>query len=137
MLLDRADRDIYNAKLLLSPEGNPTNDELLDDMAAYHVQQAIEKALKYALVTFGEVDETSKEYRTHSIPALIDLVSECSNIEISDQLKLAANDITSWEAHSRYDDSPVSAREEISEAVDLYEELKAQILEAEKRSQDT
>lgn len=64
MLLDRADRDIYNAKLLISPSGNPSGDELLDDMAAYHVQQGIEKALKYTLNTICGLDEDkySQEY---------------------------------------------------------------------------
>lgn len=44
MLIDRADRDIYNAKWLISSTGNPSNDELLNDMAACHVQQGIEKS---------------------------------------------------------------------------------------------
>ena len=46
-LLKRARTDIQIAKTLLSPEGNPTGDEMIADQAAYHVQQGIEKALKY------------------------------------------------------------------------------------------
>lgn len=38
-LLARAQADIDIAKLLLSPEGNPSNDEMITDQAAYHVQQ--------------------------------------------------------------------------------------------------
>ena len=46
-LLKRARSDIQIAKTLMSPAGNPTNDEMITDQAAYHIQQGIEKALKY------------------------------------------------------------------------------------------
>lgn len=128
MLLDRADRDIYNAKWLISPSGNPSNDELLNDMAAYHVQQDIEKALKYTLKTICGLDETYKGYRTHDIMALINIVMDHSNLVISERLMDAAIDITSWEARSRYNDSPLSVRQEIIDAIEMYEELKQQIL---------
>ncbi|MCD8379588.1 MAG: HEPN domain-containing protein [Lachnospiraceae bacterium] len=128
MLLDRADRDIYNAKWLISPSGNPSNDELLDDMAAYHVQQGIEKALKHALKTICCLDETYKGYRTHDIMALINIVQDHSDMKIPERLINAAIDITSWEARSRYNDSPLSVRKEISEAIDMYDELKQLIL---------
>ena len=52
-LLNRAESDIYIANYLLSPIGNPMNDELLTAQAAYHVQQAIEKALKYKKIATG------------------------------------------------------------------------------------
>lgn len=45
-LLVRAEADIKIAKLLISPIGNPTNDEMVTDQAAYHTQQAIEKAIE-------------------------------------------------------------------------------------------
>ncbi len=133
MLLDRADRDIYNARLLISPAGNPNNDELINDIAAYHVQQGIEKALKYALFNIGGLDETSRSYRTHSIPTLIDLVQENCGFTVSERLLLASNDITSWEANSRYGDDPVAMRDEIQEAIEMYEELKQLILEKQRQ----
>ncbi|MCD7716134.1 MAG: HEPN domain-containing protein [Lachnospiraceae bacterium] len=132
MLIDRADRDIYNAKWLISSDGNPSNDELLNDMAAYHVQQGIEKALKHALHTVCGLDETYKGYRTHDIMTLINIVMDHSDLSVSERLMDAANDITGWEAHSRYDDSPVSVRKDIADAIDMYEELTRQILEKEK-----
>ena len=52
-LLGRAEADISIARLLLSPSGNPTNDEMITDQAAYHVQQGIEKALKYQTEMMG------------------------------------------------------------------------------------
>ncbi|MCD8150762.1 MAG: hypothetical protein LUE92_14620 [Clostridiales bacterium] len=35
----------------------------------------------------------------------------------------AAIDITSWEAQSRYNDSSLSVRQEISEAIEMYEDF--------------
>ncbi len=134
MLLDRADRDVYNARLLISPTGNPDNDELIDDIAAYHVQQGIEKALKYALFSIGGLDETSRTYRTHSIPTLIDLVQENCGFTVPERLILASNDITGWEANSRYGEDPVAMRDEIMEAIEMYEELKQLILEKQKQT---
>ncbi|MCD8067666.1 MAG: HEPN domain-containing protein [Lachnospiraceae bacterium] len=128
MLIDRADRDIYNAKWLISSTGNPTNDELLNDMAAYHVQQGIEKALKHVLRTICGLDETYRGYRTHDIMTLINIVTDHSDFPIAERLMDAANDITGWEARSRYDDSPISVRNDIVEAIEMYEELKQQIL---------
>lgn len=133
MLIDRADRDIYNAKWLISSAGNPSNDELLNDMAAYHVQQSIEKVLKYALHSICGLDETYRGYRTHDIMTLINIVSDHSDFSVPERLINAANDITGWEAHSRYDDSPVSVRDDIAEAISMYEELKEQILHTEEQ----
>lgn len=52
-LLNRADADARIAKLLISPEGNPEGDGMLFDQAAYHAEQAIEKALKYQSEMMG------------------------------------------------------------------------------------
>ena len=46
-LLKRANVDIQIAKMLMSPLGNPSNDEMITHQAAYHIQQGMEKALKY------------------------------------------------------------------------------------------
>ena len=45
--MKRARIDIQIAKTLMTPAENPTNDEMVTDQAAYHIQQGIEKALKY------------------------------------------------------------------------------------------
>lgn len=37
MLLERANADIILAQYAILPEGNPSNDEYMIDMAAYHV----------------------------------------------------------------------------------------------------
>lgn len=51
MKLERADADIQLAEKLLSSQWNPSNDELMYDMAAYHAQQGIEKLLKFSFAT--------------------------------------------------------------------------------------
>lgn len=60
MLLERANADILLAQYAISPEGNPTNDEYMIDMTAFHVQQTIEKTLKYVLQTKAGIDEETK-----------------------------------------------------------------------------
>ena len=60
MNLNRIKADILTAKNNLSPVGNPTNDEYLYDISAYHAQQAVEKILKYILHDIYGVDDTQK-----------------------------------------------------------------------------
>lgn len=133
-LLGRADADISIAKLLLSPSGNPDNDEMITDQAAYHVQQGIEKALKYQTEMMGI------EYKkTHNLIGLIvDL--EKNGFMVADELKSKAFIISDWEASSRYKDDFTVVKSDIENAVSIYENLKTQILdrleEATKESTD-
>lgn len=62
MKLERADADIQLAEKLLSSQWNPSNDELMYDMAAYHAQQGIEKLLKYILHDIYGMDEGSRKF---------------------------------------------------------------------------
>ena len=122
-LLRRSESDAEIAKLLLSDQGNPTNDEMIVDQAAYHAQQAIEKALKYQL------EMTGKEYKkTHN---LVSLISDLENegFPIDDALKSMAFIITGWESGSRYNDDFSAVKTDIEAAINLYEELKHSILE--------
>ncbi len=121
-LLARAQADIDIAKLLLSPKGNPGNDEMITDQAAYHVQQGLEKAMKYQTEMLGA------EYRkTHNLVGLIaDL--EKNGFAVSDKLKEKAFIISDWEASSRYKDDFCAMKKDIEEAIVLYEELRDKIL---------
>ena len=121
-LLSRSESDIAIAKLLLSPEGNPTNDELITDQAAYHVQQAIEKALKYKTEMMGI------EYRkTHNLVGLISDLEQ-NGYTIDSNLKSKAAEISGWEAASRYNDDFAAVKSEIESAIEIYENLKEKIL---------
>ena len=60
--------DIATVKYLLSVEGNPNNNEAMYNIASYHAQQAVEKALKFYLrEIFGE-DENDRAYNKKRTP---------------------------------------------------------------------
>ncbi len=121
-LLNRAEADIAIARLLLSPAGNPTNDEMITDQAAYHVQQAIEKALKYQTEMMGIPYK-----KTHNLIGLI-VELERNGFKVSDKLKNKAYIISDWEASSRYNDDFFAVVADIQDAMDLYKDLKQTIL---------
>ena len=121
-LLKRARSDIQIAKTLMSPAGNPTNDEMITDQAAYHIQQGIEKALKY------QTEISGVPYK--KIHNLIGLITDVENtgFAVSTDLKAMAFQISDWEASSRYNDDFTVLREDMEKAINLYEELETQIL---------
>lgn len=121
-LLARARADVEISKILLTDEGNPTHDEMITDQAAYHVQQAIEKALKYQTEMLGI------EYKkVHNIAGLISPL-EAAGFPVSDELKAKAFVISDWEASSRYNDDFSAVKADIEDAIQLYEELETEIL---------
>ena len=101
--------DIWFAKKGLSPFQNPTNDEAKFNISAYHAQQATEKCIKIILQNFYNVDTTTKKYRQHHIPRLLQYLEECAEkekkpipIKIPKVIKDMGNEITSWEENMRY-----------------------------------
>lgn len=127
MLLNRADADIKLAEFAISPEGNPTNDENMIDLAAFHVQQAIEKTLKYILQTEAGMAEGQRGYKTHDLVSLITMVETKTEFVVPDDLKIIASDVSNWEASSRYGGSYSGTLNEIRYAIGLYKELKEKI----------
>ena len=121
-LLKRARSDIQIAKTLMTPAGNPTNDEMITDQAAYHIQQGIEKALKYQTEISGIPYKKS-----HNLIGRISDV-EKTGFVVSNDLKAMAFQISDWEASSRYNDDFTVLREDMEKAINLYEELEEQIL---------
>ena len=119
---EKALRDLAVAKNYNSAKGNPDNDEGLYDIAAYHVQQAFEKELKHILYDIYDADETERKFKTHMIPALISQVEEY-DVTIPDDVKSIAYDITEWEANTRYPEGRTSDREEIKDAIRIYEDF--------------
>ena len=122
-LLKRARTDIQIAKTLMTSDFNPTNDVMITDQAAYHIQQGLEKALKYQTEISG-----SDYKKIHNLIGLIYDV-EKTGLEVSDELKAMAYQITDWEASSRYNDDFSVNQEDLLKAIRLYEELEKQILE--------
>ncbi len=134
LLLRRADADIQMAQYAISPEWNPSNDECMVDMAAFHVQQAIEKALKYLLQTEAGVDEETKGYKTLDITFLIKWTEEVTAFTVPEKLKIMADTITEWESASQYGGSYASMVADIKKAITLYHELREKIVEYEAAS---
>lgn len=121
-LLNRAESDIRIARLLLTPQGNPTNDEMITDQAAYHTQQGIEKALKYQSEMLG-----ISYKKTHNLAGLI-MDLEKNGFIVPEELKYRSTFISDWEASSRYNDDFNVVKAEIEKAIQLYEELRSAIL---------
>ena len=122
-LLKRARTDIEIAKILMSPAGNPTNDEMITDQAAYHIQQGIEEALKY------QTEISGLPYKKiHNLTGLI-IDVENAGFAVSNELKAMAFQISDWEASSRYNDDFTVVKGDLEKAIRLYEELEKRILE--------
>ena len=120
MNIQRIKADISTARNNLSPEGNPTNDEYLYDVAAYHAQQAVEKILKYILHDQYGVDDTTKQFKTHNISTLLIMVNAHDADFITNHKKLVdlSDEITNWEAATRYGEDLVAAKETIIDVLD-------------------
>ena len=103
-LLQRAEKDFFTAELLFANRGE---DELLIDNIAYHIQQGIEKCLKFRIQLAGE------DYpNTHSIKHLINILDN-NDIEVPDWITDNHYILTSYATQTRYSTSVVSTLREI------------------------
>ena len=76
----------------------PYNDEMILNIAAYHLQQAVEKVLKGALECVGVTVPN-----THKITKLIDMVYDNgANLTITDWLDDHSEMLSEWEVETRY-----------------------------------
>lgn len=129
MNINRIKTDITLAECGINPAINITNDEYLYDASAYHIQQAIEKSLKYILHNIYGEDDTTKKFKTHNISSLIIMLNSYDSDFINNHPDIVniADEITKWEASSRYGESIVSTRNDIMEAIkyakNLYDEI--------------
>jgi HEPN domain-containing protein len=72
------------------------DEDMLDDVVGFHAQQAIEKALKVALV-LADVDFP----RSHDLRELADIAVD-NGVEVPDSIQ-KARWLTPWAAQLRYD----------------------------------
>ena len=73
----------------------------MKNMASYHVQQAIEKILKYCIYN-NQRHDTVKELYTHDLDRLIRDYCKKYEILVPEKIVKNANEYTRWEAESRY-----------------------------------
>ncbi|MBR4747583.1 MAG: HEPN domain-containing protein [Desulfovibrio sp.] len=101
------------------------------DVAAYYVQQAIEKSLKCFLHNIYGVDDTTRSFRIHNIATLFNEL-ERFNSDFSEKyqdLRTVSVAVSNWEALSRYEEWRCSTRTEVLAALGiaerLYEDIRA------------
>ena len=131
MNINRIKTDITLAECGINPAINITNDEYLYDASAYHIQQAIEKSLKYILHNIYGEDDTTKKFKTHNISSLIIMLNSYDSNFINNHPDIVsiADEITRWEASSRYGESIVSTRNDIIKAIKYAKNLYNEILD--------
>lgn len=122
MNINRISADIRTAETLCSSIGNPTNDEYIYDLAAYHTQQAVEKCLKYYLHNIYGEDDTTRAFKTHNISTLILMLNKYG-YQASNELISMSDELTGWEASSRYGESLISTRDSILKGIHLAKKL--------------
>lgn len=90
MLLQRTASDLAACRVLMAEE------DMLDDVVGFHAQQAVEKAIKVALV-LADVDFP----RSHDLRELADIAAD-NGIEAPDEIR-EARWLTPWAAQLRYE----------------------------------
>ena len=117
-LLDRASADLANVNFILS---NHHADELQLDIAAYHIQQTIEKTVKFYLQSNGIVFE-----KTHDMDKLW---TQCEKAElplpkwIYDNIDI----LNTYATQTRYGADTVSSLRKITQLATWAKELIAQL----------
>ena len=75
----------------------------MKNIAAYHLQQAVEKLIKIQIYAHGS-NISNRQMYTHNILKLIAYADAiCSDADIPEYIREHSLQITDWEAGSRYD----------------------------------
>ncbi|MCL2378158.1 MAG: HEPN domain-containing protein [Defluviitaleaceae bacterium] len=113
-LYDRAKADLQSARFILSQHNS---DELLIDIAAYHVQQGIEKLAKFALTINGV-----KHKQTHDMDILNEQLDD-AGITMFPWLRKNVDTLNSYATKTRYGSDIVATINKITQLLSLAEEL--------------
>lgn len=99
----------------------------IKNIAAYHLQQAAEKLIKYQIYQGLESTDNRSVY-THDLSKLLDY-AEVEGLEliVPDYIRNHANQITDWEAGSRYDFSFVCRIDTLKKCYDTISKWEEQI----------
>lgn len=109
--LELARNDLRVAKLIL----NSSNDELMQNTAAYHVEQAVEKTMKALIVKNG-----GRAGISHSITELSKDLDDLG-AEYPEWIHEKDDDITSWSTTIRYNVNFKADHDEIEAVIQLTE----------------
>lgn len=110
----RAIADLSVAKRLINEDVSPRSAVL--DLAAYHLQQAVEKSLKH-IIPICVMEKDVRRFRTHNIPSLIETVEHATHYRVPRKIKRIAEKLTLWEATARYSSDPVATKDELQAAL--------------------
>jgi HEPN domain-containing protein len=113
-LLDRAKADFAVAKLIVDSE---SADEMQIDVAAYHVKQTVEKALKYILHNAGRPHP-----RTHDIYVLAQQL-EKYKFTIPEWVLENADILNEYDTRTRYGSMLVASKAKIETLLELTDGL--------------
>lgn len=110
--------DLMAARCLLKEA-----DDAVLQQAAYHLQQSVEKALKYCYTHKG-----LKVPKTHDIRAILEGFPRDPVLEESlDALEIIADTLTMWEEKTRYPNDYMATRRSIVSVLPLVEKLLSSI----------
>ncbi len=120
-LFQIARADLRLARLTLTG----LNDELALNMAAYHVEQAVEKLLKFSLNLSGVLYPA-----THNIGVLLDMLTD-HRIRYPSWLDDVSYLLSSWSTQTRYNANFSVVRRDVMRMLELseqwYEEMEASL----------
>jgi len=112
-LLDRAKADLATAEFMLKS----TNDDVFVDVAAYHAQQCIEKAIKFLIGVEG------KTYiADHRLSIIIEDLSDKEVRQLVDDIEIS---IDSWATTARYKSTIAASAKEVTAILDVCKKLVA------------
>ncbi len=111
-LIKIAQSDLRMANFAIS-----TGDECDLRMAAYHIQQAVEKALKQILEDYGV--SYTKTHKLYRLSALLPDSQAVLSRDLLALLKPGLYVLTVWESESRYNTEFAASREEVLEMFSL------------------
>ena len=110
-LLDRAKADLMTAEFMLKN----TNDDIFVDIAAYHAQQCIEKAIKFLIGLEG------KTYiADHRLSIILEDLSDEEVKKLADDIEIS---IDSWATTARYKSTLAASMKEVIEILEVCKEL--------------
>lgn len=112
-LMRLAENDLKVAKILL----DSANDELMQNSAAYHAEQSVEKALK-SMLSKNKIEAGI----THNIQTLCDEL-DAAGIEYPNWVKDKAYDISSWATTIRYNTNFKANHDDIAEVISKMNDL--------------